>query len=179
MLSRRSIQRCALSALTAGVLVLSIGGCGSGNDDEQTAADNLAMQIKSVGSTGTDNVTDKQAHCLGDGTVHDVGLDRLQHYGIISKDLTVNKSVANVKMTPTDAGHLAKVFASCIDSERLVEQQFISGATVTPQQKQCVRDAIDGPATLQILSRSFQGQQAADVYADVRDDLKRCAQLKK
>jgi hypothetical protein len=180
MLSRRSAQRCVLSTVASAVLVLALGGCSSGqSDDEQKAADALAKQILSVGSTGTQAVTEKQAHCVGDGTVHDVGLDRLQHYGIISKDLTVNKSVANVKMTETDADHLAKVFATCLDSERLVEQQFISGSTVTPKQKQCVRDAIDQPATLQILSRSFQGQNAADVYAGVRKDLKRCAKLKK
>ena len=177
MLSPRSAPRCALSASVAAVLLVALGGCGSSQEDERKAADNLAKQIMSVGSTATDQVTEKQAHCLGDGTVHDVGLDRLQHYGIITKDFEVNKSVANVKMTRTDADHLARVFVSCLDSEHMVERQFTSGAKVTPEQKQCVREAIDTPSTLQILSRSFQGQQAADVYADVRADLKRCAKL--
>jgi hypothetical protein len=152
MLSRRMARRCAPSVLTAALLATTLGGCGSSQaDDEKKAADNLAVQIKSAGSTGTDNMTEKQAHCLADGTVHDVGLDRLQHYGIITKSLEVNKSVANVKMNQTDADHLANVFVSCLDSEHLVEQQFISGANVTPKQKKCVRGAIDAPSSFKIL----------------------------
>lgn len=180
---RRSAVLCT-RAVVAGLLLALTSACSGGGGGstaqqgrEQTAADNLAKQILRVGSTGGSKVTAKQAQCIADGTVADVGLDRLQKYGIITKDLTVDSGVQGVKMTPADADELAKVFVSCIDSERLVEQQFLSGSKVSAAQKKCLRDVIDESATRQILSRSFQGQRPVDVYAGVRGELRGCARL--
>jgi hypothetical protein len=164
----------ALSACSAG----SSGGRDGLTDQQRTVADNLTAEILRSGTvTGQDSVTAKQAACVAQGTVRDVGVSRLRHYGIVTADLKVDKTVQGVRMNHTDARALADVFARCIDTEGLFEDQFLkapSAARLTAQQRRCIKGAIDKKAVVQALTSGFEGRDR-QVYAGLRTRLARCA----
>jgi hypothetical protein len=168
------------------VLAWSLSACsgspGAPDDgltqQQRTVADNLTAEILRSGTvTGQDAVTAKQASCVARGTVRDVGVDRLRSYGIVTADLKVDKTVQGVRMNRTDSVALAKVFAGCIDTEGMFEDQFLqapSAKELTDQQRRCIKDAIDEPAVVRALSLSFQGRDN-QVYSGLRKRLARCA----
>ena len=45
-------------------------------------------------------VKQKDADCIGNGLVDKVGTEQLQKYGLLTKDLKLNKDVTTVKMSP-------------------------------------------------------------------------------
>jgi hypothetical protein len=168
-----------LTLLAAGALA----GCGDDSDgaasgrltaDKQTAADNLAGQIVTSGDVaGRNTVTREQATCIAEGTVGDVGLAALQRYGILTEDLKVDRNIQGVVMDRPDAVALAGVFVECVDVERLFERQFLAGAKLTREQRQCVRDTVDEESVTEVLARSFQGETAG-VYDGLEDALAAC-----
>jgi hypothetical protein len=173
--------------LTALLLVASLtllSGCGGSDDEpglsdsEQQAADNLSSEILRSGAvTGKGAVTEAQAGCIGRGTVTEVGVDRLQHYGILSDDLRVDKTIQNVRMAGDDAEALAGVFVGCLDAEKMFEDQFLDGPDakqLTGAQRRCVADVIDEPTVREALALRFQGK-GEQVYATLRARLETCA----
>lgn len=174
-------------ALVGATALLCLTACGGGSDDEQKslsgdeqkAADNLAAQIEKTGNVGTEQaVTADQAKCVGEGTVRRIGLDALESYGILQKDLSVNKGIQGVKLKPKDADSLAAVFVDCIDAEKLFEKQFLrnaGGDKTSDEQRTCIEDAVDPKSVQQVLSLSFQGQ-TNQVYTDLQRRLAACLQ---
>jgi hypothetical protein len=109
--------------------------------------------------------------------VQDVGVARLRHYGIVTADLKVDKTVQGVQMNHRDAVALAKVFVRCIDAEGMFEDQFLkapSADKLTDRQRRCIRAAIDQKAVVAALTLSFEGRDK-QVYAGLRQRLGRCA----
>jgi hypothetical protein len=174
------------------LLVTGLAGCGGDDDpedapassldqDEQTAADNLAAQIIRSGTmsqdTSSQTITDAQATCVAEGAVADVGLESLQKYRIVTKDLLVNKSIQGVEMNADDADALAGVFVTCIDAEALFEQRFLdampSGGSAE-ERRTCVQSAVDEDAVREILAASFEGR-GTGAYATMQEDVSSCA----
>ena len=183
----------ALAVLPAAVLLLAAcggsddagngdGGAGSSlSADEQTAADNLAAQIirsGTVSGRGSDEdaVTEKQATCIAEGAVGDVGLGALQDYGIVTDDLLVNKDIQGVEMSAHDADALAGVFVECIDAEALFEKQFLaaSGSAKSTDARECIEDAVDARAVRGALAASFQGR-STPASESLRNKVSACA----
>jgi hypothetical protein len=183
-----ALGRARGTALVVGLVVLglTLGACSGGSSDDgdgltarqRTVADNLTAEILRSGTvTGQDAVTAKQADCVARGTVQDLGVARLRHYGIVTADLKVDKTVQGVRMDRGDSMTLARVFVRCIDTEGLFEGQFLhakSASRLTAEQRRCIKDAIDRKAVLQALALSFQGRDH-QVYAGLRKRLARCA----
>ncbi len=170
------------------LLLLSLlAGCGgddqpsaSRSPEEQTAADNLAAQIVRTGdvsgeSAQKDAVTADQAQCIGEGAVDEVGLTRLQHYGILTKGLKVNKGIQGVKLSRKDARALAGVFVECIDAEALFEKQLLRTLPKSERRKArgCVRKAVDTGSVRAVLSASFQRKDAR-AYDRLRHKVSAC-----
>lgn len=175
----------------AAVVLAATSACGGDQDpaenglsaDEQTAADNLAGQIvRSEDVSGTadekDALTDEEASCVAEGAVGEIGLEKLQGYGIVTDDLLVNKGIQGVEMDPADADALAGVFVECIDTEQLFEDQLLSGVPEpTAEQRDCVDSAVDSDTIREILSTSFQGRSSA-AYDDLRHEVAACTNEK-
>jgi hypothetical protein len=163
-------------AVSAAVLVATSGlmtGCGS-NDDE-TAAKNLKASILKEDVAGAD-LTDKQAGCLADDIVEEIGTEQLKEYGLLDDKLKVNKELTNVELEKKDADSMASAFTTCVNAEELIEKQFSQAASgMSDKQQQCIKDVLTKDKVEEILSLTFQGK-SADIQADLRTDLVKCIQ---
>ncbi len=162
-------------AVSAAVLVAASGlltGCGGGNDDE-TAAKNIKASILKEDVAGA-SLSDKQAGCLSDNIVDKIGVDQLQSYGLLDKDLKVDDKLTDVKMKKDDADAMAASFTTCVDAEGMIEKQFSQAASgMSKKQQQCIKDVLTEGKVEEILSLTFQGK-SADIQTSLRDDLVKC-----
>lgn len=187
-------KRRAGALLAPALLCATLAGCGGNTDgtstskltdDEQTAADNLAIQIVRSGSVSgqgsTENaVTEEQAACIGQGAVGDLGLDALQGYGILTEDLRVDKSIQGVRMSADHADAFADVLLECIDTEKLFEERFLGLLTggsepASQRLRGCVEDAVTAEPVRAVLSASFQGR-STKAYAELQKRVTACAE---
>ena len=161
-------------AVSAAVLVATSGllvGCGS-NDDE-TAAKNIKASILKEDVAGAE-LTEKQAGCLSDNIVEDIGVDQLQKYGLLDKDLKVDEGLTDVKLKKDDADSMADAFTTCVDAEELIEKQFSQAASgMSEKQQQCIKDALTEDKVKEVLSLTFQGK-SDEISGGLRDDLVKC-----
>jgi len=161
-------------AMSVAVLVVTSGllvGCGS-NDDE-TAAKNIKASILKEDVAGAD-LTDKQAGCLSDSIVEDIGVDQLKEYKLLNDDLKVDDELTDVKLKKKDADSMADAFTSCVDAEELIEKQFSQAASgMSDEQQQCIKDALTEDKVKEVLSLTFQGK-SDEISGGLRDDLVKC-----
>ena len=170
---------------TALAVLLACAGC-SGNTEEQSgvhlttdervAARALAGQLLDSGTlSGRRAVARRQATCIADGAVDRVGLDRLQHYRVVTGQLEAGQRLEDVRMDRPDAAALADVFLGCVDAERLFEEQLLGSVPgLDPRDKRCVRRAVDAEAARSVLRLTFQGRDDRR-FDDVRARLAGCA----
>jgi hypothetical protein len=155
------------AVLCAAALMLS--ACGNSDDEKAKANSDDAKAKANIKSavlddqtnmTGTTKPTEKQADCIADGMVDDVGVDTLQKYGLLDDDLKIDDKADPTNMSPDDADALAGVFVDCIDVQQMFASQFGSGTDKLPAaQQKCITDAIDEDAMKSGLSASFQGKE--------------------
>lgn len=161
-------------AVSTAVLVATsslLVGCGS-NDDE-TAAKNIKASILKEDVAGAE-LTEKQAGCLSDNIVEDIGVDQLQDYGLLDKDLKVDEGLTDVKLKKDDADSMADAFTTCVDAEELIEKQFSQAASgMSEKQQQCIKDALTEDKVKEVLSLTFQGK-SDEISGGLRDDLVKC-----
>ena len=170
---------------TALAVLLACAGC-SGDDgqrtgsrltaDERVAAEALAGQLLDSGSlSGRRAVARRQATCLAEGAVARVGLDRLQHYRVVTAQLESGRRLEDVRMERPDAAALADVFLRCVDAERLFEEQLLGSVPrLDPHGRRCIRRAVDAEAARTVLRLTFQGR-AERRSDEIRDRVAGCA----
>jgi hypothetical protein len=162
-------------AASAAVLLATSGllmGCG-GSDDEATAAKNIKASILKEDVAGA-NLTDKQAGCLADDIVDEIGVDQLKKYGLLDDKLKVDEGLTDVKLKKADADDMAGSFTDCVNAEELIEKQFSQAASgMTDKQQQCIKDVLTEDKVEQILSLTFQGKES-EIEGGLRDDLVKC-----
>lgn len=157
-------MRKTVAVLCAALMTLS--ACGNGDDDKAKENIKSAVLDDETGLTGGTKPTEKQADCIADGMVDDVGVETLQDYGLLDKDLKINEDADPKDMKEEDADALAGVFVGCIDIESMFADQFATGDQKLPQEQQdCIKDAIDEDAMKAGLSASFQGKEDEDFAA--------------
>ncbi len=161
-------------AVSAAVLVASsslLVGCGS-NDDE-TAAKNIKASILKEEVAGA-NLTEKQAGCLSDSIVEDIGVDNLKKYGLLDDKLKVDDELTDVKLKEKDADSMAKAFTTCVNAEELIEKQFSQAASgMTDKQQECIKDALTEEKVEEVLSLTFQGK-SDEISSGLQADLVKC-----
>jgi len=139
---------------------LTLSACGNGDDDEAKKNIKAAVLEDETSLTGGTKPTEEQADCIADGMVDDVGVETLQDYDLLDKDLKINDDANPTDMKEDDADALAGVFVDCIDVEEMFAAQFESGDQDLPEdQQECIKDAIDEDAMKDGLSASFQGEE--------------------
>lgn len=144
--------------LVAGGLALSLTltACGGGDDEKAAEAISASMMEESDEEFPVDQ---EQADCVGDGLVDKIGVDQLQEYGMLTDDLQVNESVGEVTLEEGDADNAAEVIVDCIDAEAMMAEQLGGDDSLTPEQQECVSEALDNDALKRLFSMMFQGKE--------------------
>lgn len=163
-------------AVSTAVLLTATGllaGCGG--NDEETAAKNIKASIQKEDVAGA-NLTDKQAGCLSDNIVDEIGVDQLKKYGLLNDDLKVDDKLTDVKLKKDDADAMAGAFTDCVDAEKLIEDQFSQAASgMSKKQQDCIKDVLTKDKVEQILSLTFQ-DKSSDIQSTLQEDLMSCVQ---
>jgi hypothetical protein len=163
------------SALCA--VLLTLTACGSG--DDETAKKNIKASIleeEGAVPAGT-RPTEKQADCMANGMVDDVGVEKLQEYKVLDEDLKIIKDSEPTDLEKGDAEALAAVIVGCVDMTKLIQDQVESAQTqLTGEQSECIRDAIDEDTIEAGLAASFQGKEEANnPMAKMQGEMMKCA----
>lgn len=157
------------------LLLLALTGCGASEDD--TAKKNIKESVLKESSSvaGGAKLTEKQAECFADGMVDDVGVEDMQKYKLLDKDLKIIKDATPTDMPQGDADATADVIVSCVDMRALITAQINDSAKtdLTAEQSDCVDAAIDEDVIRDALSASFQGKQSEGMN-DMQGELFKC-----
>ena len=122
--------RAASLAAAGFVLLASLSGCGDSDDDKAAAAVSAGLLKE---QDGTFQFTQKQADCVGDGFVEEIGVDQLKEYGIITEDLEASDKPIEAKLTGDDAAGAGKVLVDCVDAAQLFKDAMLTGAGPEPR----------------------------------------------
>ncbi|MGZ4436737.1 MAG: hypothetical protein ACXVW6_03810 [Nocardioidaceae bacterium] len=134
----------------------------SGNDAKAaTAISDSIMKEQKSGSTSAMQLKQKDATCIGNGLVNKIGTAQLQKYGIITKDLKLNKDVTTVKMSKNDAESAADTFFGCADVMGMMKKAMESSGQMPPQVKGCMDKALTKDAVHGMFVGMFSGDQNA------------------
>lgn len=173
-LSRPTLKRPLAAALT--VLALSsVAACGGNND--ATAAKSISDSIVADQKSGNTQVLDvnrQGADCIGKGLVDKIGTDKLQKYGLLTKDLKMNKDVTAVHMSAPDAKAAADTFFACTDVMKMMRTVMSANTAINPKIKACFDKALTKPTVHGMFVSMFEGKQA-EATKNLSQTLMRCA----
>ena len=159
-------------------LALTVSGCGNGDDDKAAKAlSDAIMKQQSSGTTSILQVKRKDADCIGTGFVDKIGTDKLEKYGVLTKDLKAKKTLTNAKMSAGDAKTASSVLFSCTDVPAMVTKAIgSSGQTknLPAGIKTCIKKAFTEDTLRPVFVDAFQGLQA-EVQKDLTAPLMKCA----
>ena len=103
-------------------LVLPLSACGSGDDEK--AATSIASQVREGGDADL-QVSQKEADCIGEGFVDELGTDKLVEYDMLNEEMEATQREAS-KMSQEDADAAAAVFGDCADVKALMVEALES-----------------------------------------------------
>jgi hypothetical protein len=156
--------------------LLTLSACGNGDDDK--AKENIKANIlkDDSGTVAGAKPTEKQAGCMADGMVDEVGVEKLQKYKLLDKDLKIIEDADPQDMDEDDADALAGVIVDCVDMGALIQKQIddSSEADITDEQKSCISDAIDEDTIQDGLSASFQGKTEDNPMMEMQSKMMQC-----
>jgi hypothetical protein len=169
-------RTCALAVALA--VVLALAGCTDQKSDEERAVAALrADMVADAGMTTRRPVDDRQTGCVAKGMVDTLGLETLQHYGLLTDELRAGEPIEGVELKHEDADALAEVFAGCMDLESLMEREIVSGLDLSGRRKQraagCVRDTVTAEQVRRSMALELRGARNS-VVEQLRGDLESC-----
>jgi len=140
------------------VLALALTACGS---DDEAAGDAISTSIMDSNNE-TFKVTQKQADCMGDGMVDEIGTDQLVEYGLITEDNEASEGIDSVKMSEGDAQSAADVMQECAD----IKEIFTNAMGEAPEETAtCIEENLSDEVVNEFLVASFMGDQEAGTQA--------------
>ena len=150
-----------LAAALLAVLALTLSGCGNSGDDQaaKSISDSIMAQQKSGSGSQFFSMKRKDADCIGKGLVDKIGTDKLQKYGLLTKDNKTKDSVTNVKMSGGDAKSTTDVLFSCTDVESMMQTAMDKSGNVPAAMKTCVDKVLNEGNLRTMFTKVFQGQQ--------------------
>ncbi len=151
-----------------GVLALALTACGGGDDAK--ASESISKAIRDSGTQDM-ALTQKQADCIGDGFVAEIGADQLVEYKVLNEDLTVNEGVDNVKMSEGDAGSAADVVLECAD----FREAFTGMMEGMPEEAQsCLEDELTDERLKAFLTATFRGDEDSAAVEELSTAVQEC-----
>lgn len=155
-----AVKTCARVSLLAAPALLLAGCGGGGSSDDAKAADAIAKSMVSTSSSQF-RVTAKQADCVGKKMVALVGVDKLEHYGVLGKDLTANHNVDNVKMSRPDATNAATAISDCTDAAALMRKAVLGSQSLPASATACINTVLTDKVVHDLFVDVFAGDRAA------------------
>jgi hypothetical protein len=154
----------ALPAAALAALVLSVGGCagsvGGGSDDAK-ASEAIADSIMKSGDGSTKllSMKRKDADCIGNGLVDEVGTAKLQKYGLLTEDNTSKGAINDVSMSAADAEATTNVLFGCTDVEAMMNAAVSESGSLPKKVKACVARTLTEKTLRPVFDQMFQGKQ--------------------
>jgi len=168
-----------LAAIAAALLTLTLTSCGNGDDSKAASnisADIMANQDKKTNTASQlFTVKKKQADCIGKGLVDKIGVEQLQKYKVLDKNLKAGKDITTVKMTKGDAGSATDTLFGCADIPAMVKKAAKSSGNIPASIAPCVDKALSEKGLRKVFTEVFQGEQQ-QAQKDLVAPLMKCAQ---
>jgi hypothetical protein len=122
-----------LTAAVLTALAFTLSACG-GNDDAEASkaiSDSIMKSQNSQDSSASQflSMKRKDADCIGDGLVDKIGTEKLQKYGLLTKDNKTDKGVGDVKMSASDSESATGVLFDCTDVEGMMQTAITKSGT--------------------------------------------------
>lgn len=160
----RMIAVAALSGVLWGLAACS--GEGSEKDaatEEETAArvisDSLVASQDQEGTAAAFRMGRGQADCIGEGFVDEIGVTKLQEYGLITEDLSQAGGVADLEMAPADAKAAAGTFFECADVAEMMTSALEGDKALDDRTRACLADALSEDVLRETFTLMFSGRQ--------------------
>lgn len=179
-----------LTAAASAVLLMSLGACGGGgsstsdssaakssasaspssasaspsaSSDDAKAAKAISDSLMASSKAGTSQLTlkRKEADCIGTGFVDKVGTKQLQKYGLLTKELRLDKSVSSVKMTPADAKSATGALFECTDVPAMMQKAVGSSGAIPKRLRPCVNKVLNDENLRALFINVFQRRTVA------------------
>ena len=144
----------AASVLGAALLSLTAcGGSGSSSSTDAASSTRSAQDVKAsksisasimkgqkaaTGSSQLFTMSQKDADCIGNGLVDKIGVEQLQTYKLLDKNLKTRNSVTNAKMSAKDAESASSVLFGCTDVQGMMKKAISKSGNLPPAMKPCV-----------------------------------------
>ena len=158
-------MRSVLTAALAVTLSVVAGGCAGGDDDAEAAraiSASIVKQQKSGSGPGALlSLQPRQARCIGDGLVKDIGVDRLRKSGMLTRDNKVEGAVTDAKLPEPDARKATDVLFGCADVEAMVEKGLARSGNIAREMQPCVNRVLDESTLRSVFTDFFQGDENA------------------
>lgn len=153
------MTRTVLSLTLASALVL--GGCG-GDDEEAQAKEAISTYLMDQQEEQEVlQLEQGEADCISDDMVDGIGLDKLEEYGFLNEDGSVNTDDSvDPEMAQGDAEVMVDAIFDCADAMTTVKDEMTrSMGNTTPEMKKCFDEALTDDLVRGMLVASFTGKE--------------------
>lgn len=148
---KRAVWSVALVAL------LALGGCGSSEDEQatQAIADYLVEQQKDDQMIALE---ESEADCIAGDMVDGIGVDKLEEYGFLTEEGTVNENATAPEMSRDDAETMVDSMFGCTEVMDTMENELArSMGEQTAETRKCFAEALTEEAVRGLLVATFSG----------------------
>lgn len=150
------------------VAMLTLSACGGGGGDglsaeETKAAGNISdFLVNQQQGEDVVSVPRKDADCISEGMVGDIGVDSLEKYGFLKKDGTVAGGLESMKMSTEDAESMTDTMFSCTDVTGMMKESMTTQmGSQDPALKKCIDEVLTEGRTREMMTAVFSGDTAA------------------
>lgn len=148
----------------AAALAMLLAGCGGGaggSDDDKAAraiSDSIMDQQDSGGAEMM-QVDRKDADCVANGLVDEVGTADLQKYGMLTDDLEVGDSLGEVTMSKEDAEGAVDTLFDCVDVTEMMDKALAQGKSLDEKTRECLHKTLTEDAMRTMFVSIFEGHE--------------------
>ncbi len=148
------------TAAVATALLLTLSACGSDEDATASKAisDTLVDSGGDNGSSAFFALQREEADCVGDGFVDQIGVEKLQEYGLVSKDGTKPGAMQDVTMSADDAESAVDTLFECTDVAALMNDAFGQSPNIDATMRACLKETLDEKLLRSIFTSFFTGK---------------------
>lgn len=165
-----------MAAAVLAALTLLLGACGAQDEDKaSTAIADSISQAQKSGAPAQLDVTAKQADCIGDGWVEEIGTDKLQEYGVLAEDMRAKKLLTEVDtLSSTDAKSATSVLFDCADVPAIMKKLVAGSGNVPKRMQTCINSALTEKNLRPYLEKNFEGK-AEEAQKQLAAPMTKCA----
>lgn len=166
------MRRTILAAVLASLLALS--GCGS--SEEETAKTSIAEYfLDQDAEQQLFDLQEEEADCIAEDMVDGVGVEKLQEYGFITEDGSVDEDADVGNVEQGDAETIADAMLDCADAMQSVKDGMMQAmGQQSAETQKCVDEALTEDLVRDLLVATFTGE-SAQAGEDLAASLEACA----